>query len=749
MTYPNPPHIFQGPFSVENGSAKTTLRSSDQFLLEVESLGELGWLLELRHDQIIDSFKRQIFTANQEALPRELLHANCDGNDVVITSQKDRISIRADGSIQIQCGNDVVFDSPFSFSVHRKAVMIYENLMSSKVTDFSNRAPFSPRGKTFSTHMVRFQYPRPDGVVFGLPGQTGELNRNGYRFELYNTDEFLHIPLRKPMYQSWPILIHRAADRRGWIAIFHDNPSRTFVDVGDFFEDRITFESINGNSRVFIIPGSSLEEVSHRVSKLLGGSVFPPLWAFGYQQCRWSYMNSQEVRSVVKKFRESNIPLDAIYLDIDYMDGFRVFTINRSSFPDMEKLNQELKEDGIRSVCIIDPGVKIDPHYPVYEKVKKSDAFLKTENGEPFIAKVWPGETLLPDFGDARTIDLWSNLQAEWLINNNFDGVWNDMNEPSNFDGANETTSKAVTTRGPLNNEYNLYGYYMAAASNCGWKKAFPERRGVIITRSGYPGVQQNAVIWHGDNMAWWEHLRLAIDTCISYSLLGAHYTGPDVPGFTGNPPEDLAVRFFQLGAFLPLFRGHSIYFAKDKEPFAFSKQATDIIRSAIQLRYSLLREWYSGFEQSRRNHTPLIKPILTRTNEVVRDQFILFNKFLVAPIVERDQSQRLIYLPPGCWYRLGNTTQRIAGDTWLSISVTLEDIPVYVRAGSIVVKNSPGKNVTETFARPEQFEIYPSEDGNGVGYWYSDDGEAESAASAISKQLTWDSSRERISGLP
>jgi alpha-glucosidase len=571
--------------------------------------------------------------------------------------------------------------------------------------------------------MRRFSYQRPSSFVLGLAGQSGELNRNGYRFELYNTDEFVHTPARRPLYQSWPLLFHRALDGEHWIAVLVDNPSRTFVDVGDFDPERVTFESVTGSQRVVLCVGETLQEVSHRMSLLFGGHPMPPAWALGYQQSRWSYMSSAEVRAVAARFREENLPCDALYFDIDYMNGARVFTHDQEHFPDLAECIAELKKDGFRSVCIVDPGVKKEEGNPLYDSLLKSAAVLKKSSGEPFIAKVWPGEVVLPDFGDAATREIWAQAQAEWLLKFQFDGIWNDMNEPSNFDGQNRTTSTTHISRGEFREESNLYGLWMAAASRVGWEKARPGERPLIISRSGYPGVQRYAVNWQGDNQAWWEHLRLAIDMSIAFSLSGAFYTGADVPGFTGNPPDDLAARFFQLGSWLPLFRGHSIFFAKDKEPFQYQGLPGEVIRSAIMLRYSLAREWYSGFERACRESRSLLFPVWTAEGSLVRDQFLCMDKFLVAPVVERDAEVRTVYLPEGNWFRLGYPHEEpVHGPRWQILPVSLKDCPVFVRAGSIVVRNRPGVNFENTLGGEEQFEVYRDATGAARGYWYRDD---------------------------
>jgi alpha-glucosidase len=658
---------------------------------EVNEYKDIGWELEVRYDKVYPEFKRQPYTGNQEKLEKK---------------QSDLQTI------------------PLSFTVshHPQAVFIYEHLMSRKVTDFSTRAPFAPKGEVFETHMVRFQYPRPSGVVLGIPGQSGEANRNGYRFELYNTDEFLHIPLRNPLYQSWPILFHKNNDDSGWVCIFHDNPSRTFIDIGDFYEDTVTFESLTGNTRVYIICGKTLQDVSNKLTILLGVPQFPPLWAFGYQQCRFSYMSTQELRSVVLKMKTESIPIDAIYCDIDIFDGFRVFTKNKKTFSDLPETSQVLQNEGVHTLTIMDPGVKVDEDFWVYKELKKSGGYLKNADGSDFIGKVWPGDSLYPDFSNPHIQDWWANLQKHWVEENNLSGVWNDMNEPSNFDGMGKKTSQSFWSHGKLANEYNIYGYYQAQASAQGWRKSHPNTRGLIITRSGYPGVQKHAVIWHGDNCAWWEHLRLALHTAVSYSLCGAYYTGADIPGFTGNPPDDLAIRFFQLGATLPFFRGHSIFFAKDKEPYAFGLEVVRHIRNAIYLRYSLLREWYSGFEHSIRTKQSPLFPVFDKTGQYIPDQFLLFDKFLVAPVLERDERKKLVYLPAGLWYPLGEEHNPIHGDQWLILDITLASLPIFVKGGSIITRNTVGSNTKETLQKKESYEIYKDHNGNAAGYWFSDD---------------------------
>ncbi len=716
MSYPEPqPSIVDLSSPDSTNSALITLSDSSGLKLEVEHIAEIGWSFEVRYDLTRSHTWRQPYTGAQEALSRDGLKVENTATEIIVHAKNEAVTFsKSSGQFSISVGDsNLVGGQEFfkshtaPFSEHKTPVTLFEQIMSRKVTDLTGRTFGAPGNLHFETQMVRFQYPRPTGTVLGLAGQTGEVDRNGYRFELYNTDEFNHTPARKPMYQSWPILFHRTSSGHGWVGVFHDNPTRTFVDIGDFYDDLVTFESLSNNSRVYVCTGQSLEEVSQKMSRLLGGMSCPPLWAFGYQQCRWSYLSTDEVRGVADRMHREKFPLDAIYFDIDYMDGYRVFTKNHNGFTDFDQCVADLHERGVHAIAIVDPGVKVDPEYPVYLKTLESEAYLKNVDGSPLAAKVWPGSVVLPDFGDLKMQELWSNFQSSWLADNQLDGIWNDMNEPSNFEGGNAATSKSVTSRGPFLRETNLYGYYMAKTSALGFRKAFPNKPGVIITRAGYPGVQQHAVIWHGDNQTWWEHLRLAIDTTIAYSISGAYYTGPDVPGFTGNPPDDLVVRFYQLGAFLPLFRGHSIFFAKNKEPYAFASDTQDLVRQAILLRYSLMSEWYSGFERSIADHRSPIMPVFDADGALVRDQFMLFDKLLVAPVIERNQKRKLVFLPRGNWFPLGSPNAHICGGDWITLPITIDSIPVFVRAGSTVVRNTPGKNAAETMGLPQTTENY------------------------------------------
>lgn len=695
--YRDPPAAFNSLVTLNQTSPHSVAITADNGLtIEVEFLQEIGWQVEVRFDLASKGKSwRQPFTGAQQRIKRDKLTCIEEGGALIIKCGSEELRFRKDsGQFEASIDGASYFRSVSKpFAKFADAVEIFEGVVSRKVTDHSFRSPQFDSTPTYLTEMVRICFEKPNGLILGLPGQTGELNRNGYRFELYNTDTFTHTPNRPPMYQSWPILFSQYDKALPWFGVFFDNPSRTFVDLGELFDDCAVFEAISNNCRFYIWGGSSLELVAKKCSRLVGPIPELPNWAFGYQQCRWSYMSTTEARQVVERLHAEGFGCDAIYFDIDYMDGFRVFTTDQKNFADLSQTTRALRSNHqVNSVAIVDPGVKIDPSYEAYNRIISAGRVLTDGNGEVARMRCWAQDSVLPDFFDSATRQLWSKILAEWVEETGLDGVWNDMNEPSNFDGQNRSNSKMWCVEGPLSRCHNLYGYMMSLASADGLKSALQGKPGVVITRAGYPGVQQHAVIWHGDNCAWWEHLRLALNTTIQYALAGAFYTGPDLPGFTGNPTDDLAVRFYQLGAFLPLFRGHSRYFERDKEPYAYSDQAKAIIREFIKIRYSLVGEWIKAFELARSDYVAPVKPVFSSSGELVGDQFELFGKLLIAPILERGQLRRAVYLPSGEWYRYSDRagSNRLKGDQWLLEEVTLEQIPIYRRADTKLELREP-----------------------------------------------------------
>jgi alpha-glucosidase len=724
MSYYSRPKSILGGMSDHEVNADGIVKctSDSGICIEVVYFNEVGWSMEVRYDEVCSGEARQPYTGCQGHLVKRTPEVLLDKDLLSLKVGYDNLSIsRSDFRFEVRRQDATLLRSSNApFIRHPDAINVFEMMSSLRSADLSQSFPHLIEAGTFKSFVTSVCLALPEGPVLGLPGQTGELNRRGYRFELYNFDRTKHTADRPSMYQSWPVLFFRGDQQEQWVCVFHDNPSRTFVDIGDFYPNEITFESVSNNSRIYILSGDTLGEVSTKLIRLLGDSIRLPVWAFGYQQARWSYMSTTEIREIVSRFKECNMPLDAIYWDIDYMDKYKVFTFNRERFADAELCIDQLRGDGIESVFIVDPGIKVDKEFKVYNDLLEDADYLKDESGKPFVGQVWPGDVIFPEFSSQRTTNWWAKYHTQWLEDYHFAGCWNDMNEPANWNGQNKVTSKAITMRGSLEDEFNLYGYYMAKASFDALSRSFNNRRFINISRAGYPGIQRYAVIWHGDNHAWWEHLKLALHTVINYALCGVFYTGPDVPGFSGSPANDLAVRFFQLGAFLPFYRGHSAFFEKNKEPYVYAEPWKSYIHGAINLRYSLIREWISGFEHAYDSKVSPVMPVFTADKTLISDQFLLFNKLLIAPVIERDAVKRLVYLPKGSWYRLDNNNDLISGNRFIVVDVDLNTIPVFVKAGSILIRNTPNSNVISTLKNDEEVVLYPDDKDNVCrGIWY------------------------------
>ncbi len=465
----------------------------------------------------------------------------------------------------------------------------------------------------------------------------------------------------------------------------------------------------------YFIYGPQLTEVAQRYHLLTGRPELPPLWSLGFHQCRWSYYPESEVKRIAHEFRTREIPCDAIYLDIDYMDGYRCFTWNNEHFPDPRRMIRELKEAGFRTVVIIDPGIKIDPDYWVFEEGLAKDAFVRTAEGPYTQAKVWPGECYFPDYTKPEVREWWASLFKDLVRKIGVNGVWNDMNEPAAF----EVASKTIPTTDRFHYEglqsshlkaHNIYGMQMSRASYEGVKQfAYPDRP-ILITRASYAGGQRYASVWTGDNVASWEHLRLANTQSQRMSISGFSFVGSDIGGFNDYPDGELFVRWLQLGIFHPLCRVHSIGFHdtgdaavdeeaiartmaeeinRDQEPWSYGEPFTTIARRTIELRYQMLGAIYTAFWQQVIQGTPVLRPISfvdQSDSETYHrmEEFMLGDHIFACPISEPGADGRLLYLPKGHWYRYLSQEDYIGGQE-IYAHAPLSSIPMFFRGGAVV----------------------------------------------------------------
>ncbi len=529
-------------------------------------------------------------------------------------------------------------------------------------------------------------------AFFGLGDKPVELNLAGKQFENWGMDCYGFEYGWDPLYKNIPFYygLHNGIG----YGIFFDNSFRTKFDFGHQKKEEVLFSANGGLMNYYFIAGPSLIDVSGRYIVLTGKMPLPPMWALGFHQCRWSYYPESEVKEIASKMRRLQIPCDAIYLDIDYMDGFRCFTWNKEHFPDPAKMVEELRNEGFKTVVIIDPGIKIDPGYSVYQEGIKADHFCKRLDGPYLAGKVWPGYCHFPDYTKPQTREWWSGLFRELVEEIGVEGLWTDMNEPALFEVQSRTMPDDVLFdfEGNLTSHrqaHNIYALQMVRATAKGFSRFSEQRRGLVITRSGYSGVQRYSSVWTGDNRASWSHLWLANVQCQRLAISGLSFTGSDIGGFIGQPSPELFVRWMQLAIFHPFFRVHSSQDDGDQEPWSFGEEALTYVRQAIELRYRFLPYHYTAFYQHSISGMPIIKPLSFFDQEDINalqrnNEFIYGDHILTGGILAEDLEQMEFYLPKGTWYNFWSN-ERVQGPVLFNVPLTMDHFPLFIKAGAII----------------------------------------------------------------
>ncbi|MFR4490477.1 MAG: TIM-barrel domain-containing protein, partial [Clostridium perfringens] len=429
-------------------------------------------------------------------------------------------------------------------------------------------------------------------AYYGLGEKGGDLNKKGCYTENFNTDDPETDDDSITYYKTIPFYV--ALKEEATYGIFFDNSFRSYFDMGKEMGDRIFFGAIGGQIQYYFIPGENIKEVVKNYTALTGRMEMPPLWSLGYQQCRFSYFSQEEVRELVKTFEEKDIPLDVVYLDIDYMDGFRVMTFKTPNFDDAAGLIGDLKEKGIRTITIIDPGVKVDEEYPVFKRGKEGNHFTKKLDGEMFIGAVWPGNSAFPDFSNKDCREWWKSELKKFISEHGMDGIWNDMNEPCVFNNDHKTMLETClhnSDNGVIEHKefHNRYGFEMSRCSKEAQEELHPNERGFSMTRATYAGGQRYSSVWTGDNMSLWSQMRMSISMNANLGISGFSFVGNDVSGFGLDSSEELFIRWMEMGPFIPIFRNHSNMYTRRQEPWAFGPRAEKIAKKSIELRYELL----------------------------------------------------------------------------------------------------------------------------------------------------------------
>ena len=574
-----------------------------------------------------------------------------------------------------------------------------------------------------------------DQAFYGLGDKVGPLDRRGRAFTLWNSDTFGFQESTDPIYKSIPFFI--AIQKAGAYGIFFDNTWRSSFDFGVESPDFFSFGAEGGELNYYFISGPEPRKVLGAYTAMIGRPPLPPLWSLGYQQCRYSYFPEARVREIASTLRSKKIPADTIYLDIDYQEGYAPFTINRSYFPNFEKMVADLRDQGFHLITITDLHIKHNPNhgYAPYDSGMQKDVFVKNPDGSVYIGPVWPGDIVFPDFTLTRVRDWWGTLYKDF-VGMGIAGFWNDMDEPAVFRYPEKTMPLDVVHRlddgTSLDHRaaHNIFGMQNVRATYDGVLKLRPDERPFVLTRAAYAGTARYAATWTGDNSATWNHLGMSTPMLLNLGLSGYPIVGDDIGGFANSPPAELLTRWYELGAFNPIFRNHAAKGTADREPWVNGPDHEAIRRRYIELRYKLLPYIYSQTEETSRSGIPLMRPVFLdypQAAEFYHDDrdFLFGSDFFIAPVVREVLDAHAVALPPGQWYDYW-TSERHAAKDQITLHPAIDEVPLFVRAGAIVPMQPVVQHTGERPSGPLELRVYLPSAGaatNCSGSLYQDDG--------------------------
>ncbi len=572
---------------------------------------------------------------------------------------------------------------------------------------------YTKNGKSYATLPIA-----KETSLYGTGENTGPLLRNGKSVTLWNTDNYEYRKDEgKRLYQSHPWVLGVNSDGTAF-GIIADNTWKQQIEL----TDSIRFISEGPAFRIIIIKRESPQEVVKSLAGLVGKMVLPPLWSLGYQQCRFSYVPDTRIKSVADTFRIKKLPCDVIWMDIDYMDNFKVFTFDKKKIPNPKEVNDYLHSKNFKSIWMIDPGIKAEKGYSVYESGSEGNHWVLNKEGNEFNGNVWPGKCAFPDFTRPETRSWWGDLYKNFMATG-IDGVWNDMNEPSVFDGPDGTMPEDNYHRGGGDlvagshlRYHNVYGTLMIKASREGIMKVNPDKRPFILSRSGFLGSHRYGATWTGDNSSTEEYMKLSVPMSLNLGLSGQPFSGPDMGGFTKNATPELFGQWIATDAFFPFMRGHASNDANNKEPWAFGQEIENVSRTALNRRYRLLPYLYTLFYESSKAGMPVMQPVffadVKDTTLRKEDQaFLVGNDLLIVPKWAVKPS-----LPKGIW-----RTVSIAGENSKTDKYQAD---VKVRGGAIIPMSKIIQNTNEYTLDSLTLVVSLDKQGLAKGRLYEDAGE-------------------------
>jgi alpha-glucosidase len=652
--------------------------------------------------------------------------------DFTVEQDDDEVRLRTAGLV-VTVGLE-----PFRLDVHRRDG---SPVVETAQDDEGRYWAYATRNDAFT---LRRRCRRED-PIYGLGEKTGRLNRRGRDFTLWNNDVLDPNAAKAwtagraaddprsdrtstefdPYYVSIPFFYHQGYPGGAMAGSFIDNAYQADYQFSHDEEYRIHFHG--GQYTEYVFAGPSMPDILSRYTWLTGRITLPPLWSLGYHQCRWFDYTQEAVEGLAERHRQEEIPCDALWLDIEYMDGYRVFTWNTEAFPDAPGMLKRLSDKGFRVITIIDPGVKYEPGYWVFDEARERDVLCKTEGGDIYIGQVWPGNTAFPDFVNEDARAWWGELNAAH-VQSGLAGIWNDMNEPAT--GAIDARRMRFGG-GKYSHErfHNQYALLMAMGTVAGLLDAMPDLRTFVLSRAGFAGIQRYAANWMGDNLSRWDHMWLSVPMGTGFGISGQPFVGADIGGFHGHSNGELFLRWMQYGALTPFCRNHSEIGNVDQYAWAWGDVIRDLVREAIELRYRLLPYLYASFLRATETGAPVQRPLVfdfqdDLTVRDIDDAYLLGPDLLVAPVFDAGVTARQVYLPEGTWYDW-HTGERYGGQRYVQTATPMERIPIYARGGA-VIPMWPKAPATTAGYHPPLIELHlflPEADGTHESLLQEDDG--------------------------
>lgn len=561
-----------------------------------------------------------------------------------------------------------------------------------------------------------------DDAVYGLGDKPGCLNKRGYSYVNWNTDDPApHVDSFKSLYKSIPFFIVLGDEY--CYGIFADNTYKTTFDFGYENTDYYFVEHEKGELDYYFMPGNDMAEVVGLYTSLTGTTPLYQRWIYGSHQSRWGYYTQDEVLDIADKFRELDIPCDVIHMDIDYMNGYRVFTFDDKKFPDVKGLSEKLADRGVKLISIIDPGVKKDEDYFMYKEGMEMDAFAHDTDGSVYENAVWPGTSVFPDF-TKQSVRSWWGDKTKILLEHGISGIWNDMNEPASFNGP--LPDDVQFEYGAHEKVHNIYGHFMAKATYEGLAKNDGGKRPFVLTRAAYAGSQKYCGGWTGDNHSIWAHIALSLEQVCNLSVSGLAMCGSDIGGFGSDTTPELLVRFYEAAVFVPFFRNHSAMGTRRQEPWQFDETTIDAVRKTVKLRYRFIPYIYDLAHECEKTGAPIVRSLVYEypADKHVRnisDEYMLGSFVLVAPVIAPGKEAREVYLPDGDWYDY-YTGEKYSGGRYILADAPLDKVPVFIKAGAIIPVADGEIRSTEDITEDKiSILTYP---GKGSFVHYQDDNE-------------------------